>query len=219
MLISHQKQFIFTKTPKTASTSVEAWFERYCLPEGPVKPVHHRGEIVGEEGVIGARGPEASGAYWFNHMTASAIRDRVGAQTWSRYFKFCVVRNPFDLLVSWFWFQVSKGKFEITAGESPVSVFERSVAPGVPVLGRVQYMIDNRFCLDAYVRFDALHEDLTGICAKLGIVFESASLPRYKSGLRDKSIAVAEFFSPALRLQVEKAYAPEIERFGFRFPQ
>lgn len=34
MLISHRKRFIFTKTAKTAGTSVESYFEQYCMPEG-----------------------------------------------------------------------------------------------------------------------------------------------------------------------------------------
>ena len=31
MLISHRKKFIFTKTKKTAGTSVESVFETYCI--------------------------------------------------------------------------------------------------------------------------------------------------------------------------------------------
>jgi hypothetical protein len=31
MLVSHLKKFIFTKTKKTAGTSVESVFEPYCM--------------------------------------------------------------------------------------------------------------------------------------------------------------------------------------------
>ena len=33
MLVSHQKKFIFTKTKKTEGTSVESFFEPYCVLE------------------------------------------------------------------------------------------------------------------------------------------------------------------------------------------
>lgn len=33
MLVSHRKKFIFAKTKKTASTSVESVFETYCIHE------------------------------------------------------------------------------------------------------------------------------------------------------------------------------------------
>ena len=39
MLISHRKQFIYTKTYKTAGTSVEVYFEPYCMQEGEWKEV------------------------------------------------------------------------------------------------------------------------------------------------------------------------------------
>jgi len=42
MLVSHLKKFIFIKSMKTASTSVEVYFERYCVADQNWVPQHHR---------------------------------------------------------------------------------------------------------------------------------------------------------------------------------
>ena len=56
MLVSHRYKFIFTKTVKTAGTSIESYFEKYCMPEGEWKESHNREEYVSETGIIGYRG-------------------------------------------------------------------------------------------------------------------------------------------------------------------
>ena len=103
MLISHRKRFIYTKTVKTAGTSVESYFEPYCMREGEWSFTHARPEYVSETGIIGIRSGEPlelQGATWWNHMPARTIRALIGEEIWNDYFKFCVVRNPFDAMVS-----------------------------------------------------------------------------------------------------------------------
>ena len=53
MLISHRKQFIFTKTVKTAGTSVESYFEQFCKPDGEWQESHAHEEYVSKSGIIG----------------------------------------------------------------------------------------------------------------------------------------------------------------------
>lgn len=102
MLVSHTYKFIYTKTPKTASTSVEAYFERYCCAEGTWQFSGSREAHDGPEGIVGFRGREArgSGASWWNHMPAEQIRNQLGPDLFLEYFKFTVVRDPFDKLIS-----------------------------------------------------------------------------------------------------------------------
>ena len=102
MLISHKKKFIFTKTVKTAGTSIESYFEPYCMPEGEWTESHARNEYVSDTGIIGYRGENRKGSTWYNHMPAVVIRDLLGSEKWDEYFKFTVMRNPFDKLISGF---------------------------------------------------------------------------------------------------------------------
>src|SRR5689334_12041430 len=109
MLISHRKRFIYTKTVKTAGTSVESYFEPYCMREGEWTFSHAREESVSEAGIVGIRSGEPleiQGVIWWNHMPAKTIRALIGDAVWNDYFKFCIVRNPFDAVVSayrFFW--------------------------------------------------------------------------------------------------------------------
>ena len=103
MLVSHRKNFIFTKTVKTAGTSVEAYFEKWCMPDGEWQPLHVREEYVSDAGIIGKRADKPSDATWYNHMSAYNIRHLLGDDAWREYFKFTAVRNPFDKLVSGFF--------------------------------------------------------------------------------------------------------------------
>ena len=74
MLVSHHHKFIYTKTVKTAGTSVESFFERFCMPQNEWEFSHGRDEYVSDYGIVGYRGssrpPDAE--YW-NHMSAKEI--------------------------------------------------------------------------------------------------------------------------------------------------
>ena len=93
MLVSHRYKFIYTKTRKTAGSSVESYFEPFCMPDGEWTQRHFREEYVSDAGIIGFRGnpAKAGDAYWWNHMPARMIRRRLGEDTWRSYFKFCVI--------------------------------------------------------------------------------------------------------------------------------
>jgi len=56
VLISHRYKFIYIKCIKVASTSVEAFFRRYCLPEDQEESyeiVNNTDVIISPAGVIG----------------------------------------------------------------------------------------------------------------------------------------------------------------------
>src|SRR5690242_16177876 len=100
MLVSHTKQFIYLKTTKTAGTSVEIFFQPFCLsPDHPCysSPTHEMNEVISNYGIVGYRGPQPiPKVAFYNHMAAVEIKKWIGSEIWDHYFKFCVIRNPFD---------------------------------------------------------------------------------------------------------------------------
>src|ERR1700761_4866672 len=103
MLVSHSTRFIYTKTVKTAGTSIEVYFERFCMHPGEWRYSHERKEYASSAGIVGCRTGNLltiQSATWWNHMPAGTIKALLGQETWNSYFKFCAVRNPFDKLVS-----------------------------------------------------------------------------------------------------------------------
>jgi hypothetical protein len=129
VLISHRKKFIYTKTYKTGSTSVEAYFERYCMSDSvweslqakrekeeyilaaktysalDIELLVEKAEYVSPEGIVGFSGTKLSGQTWYNHLPAGALLFMLGPEIWNSYFKFCCIRNPFDKAISMFhWY-------------------------------------------------------------------------------------------------------------------
>ena len=234
MLVSHRKRFIFTKTLKTAGTSVESYFEPYCMPEGTWEQSHEREEHVSEAGVIGYRGSSAAQPQWYNHMPAVRIRELVGTEVWNDYYKFTTIRNPFDKMVSGFHMyerrasRASVGRklsrwvgLTLRAGppprpDRPAPVrFRHWVRSGGALLDRDKYMIGGAECLDGYVRYEHLSEDLARVCEHLGLAFEPERLPSFKSGNRPSGLSVVEYYDEPSERAVRELYAWEIDRFGY----
>ena len=174
VLISHRKSFIYIKTAKTASTSVEAYFEKYCLdPNEKYEQIHLRQINISEFGIIGYRGAGKSDNRFFNHMSASEIKDRIGDDKFNKYFKFCVIRNPYDKMVSkYFMFR----KMNDNKYESFKDFCIRTDCFNLEI-----YSINNKPVCDYYIRYENLYEDIKKVCNILNIEFNLKDLPSYYS--------------------------------------
>jgi hypothetical protein len=233
MLVSHRKKFIYTKTVKTGGTSVEVFFEPYCMPENEWQLQHSHEEYTGPAGIIGYRGAHAQGKTWFNHMPASQIRQQIGPSTWKQYFKFCVIRNPFDKMVSAFHFfehlkkneavNPLKKLFHKIAGsdspnKAPEERFRDWIANGGFVDDRDKYMIGNEFCIDYFIRYENLEGGVRYVCEVLDIPFQKENLLKLKSGIRPTDRSLSDYYDQKTIDIVYHLYRPEIERFGYTAP-
>lgn len=241
MLVSHRKKFIYTKTAKTAGTSVESYFEKYCMPEGEWEQEHSRDVHVSEAGIIGFRGANRpKDTEWFNHMSAKRLKEKLGDEVWDSYFKFCVIRDPFDKAVSAFYhFKKAREKGGIEQGHQKQSLkkkllglvrpepefetvaeeFEDWLKSGAMKLDRDKYVIDDEFCVDYVIRFESLAEGLEAVCEKIGVEFEPERLPQFKKGIRDEKVGLTEIYTPESIRIISDLYGYELERFGYSAPQ
>jgi len=222
MLISHRKQFIYTKTLKTAGTSVELYFEKYCMPDGVWKFQNSREMYVSTAGIIGFRGMRnVSGYEWYNHMPASEIREKVGDSIWDNYFKFCVIRNPFDRLVSGFFYyqQLRHGKKAAGAGDLIVN-FRRWVKEnGHSTIDRDKYLINGQICLDYLIRYEELEKGIRHVCDILELPFEPDSIPYMKAGFRGVDIPLKDFYDFETVQIVTNMYKFELHQFNYSVPE
>lgn len=122
MIISHKHKFIFVKTRKTAGTSIEIALSSICGDEDIITPISSEDEKIRTE--LGYRGPQnyqlALSGYSFNelairllkgkrkefknHIGAAQIKRLIGEDIWNGYYKFTIERNPFDKMVSrYYW--------------------------------------------------------------------------------------------------------------------
>lgn len=220
MLVSHRHRFIYLKTRKTAGTSVEILLEQHCHgPEPYPGPVHYRPALVTQDGIIGARWRHRPGESnpWPAHIAAAALRNRLGAETWAAYRKFCVVRNPYDQAVSAFW---HKCRGELSAGDLPFDGIRARFAAWLrerPAIldNAALILIEGRFALDEVLRYERLEAELADLARRLGLPDTGQRLGSYKAGYRRRAEPWQAYYNRATSRIVERLKAVEFDLFGY----
>lgn len=220
MLISHPCRFIYLKTRKTGGTSVEMYFEPYCVDLKCYSGEERRLAAESEFGVVGSRlGPADS--RWYNHMPAEEIRERAGRQVWESYYKFCVIRNPFDKVISWFWHEAGEdGREKLRAAD--FTDVRRSFAAWTELkhfpVDRWIYTIAGKPAVDRFIRYERLADDLREVCTRLGVPWQPARLGRYKGGFRKRAERFEEYYTAETANRVAEVFAWEMEHFQYSLP-
>jgi hypothetical protein len=217
MILSHRHRFIFLKTTKTAGTSVEISLSRFCGPDDIITPITPADEA--SRLATGGRGPQnhiGSGTVddpdFFNHMSGELVRDLVGEAVWGSYFKFCIERNPWDRVVSYYFFRNRNRK------EPPIPISRYIENPGVvdlQVRGSGIYMIDGEVAVDRIVRYEMLVDELEEIRKQLGIP-EPLDLPWAKSSFRPPDATYRRVLSEIDIARIGQLFSREIELLGYQ---
>lgn len=233
MLISHRKKFIYTSTGRSASTSVEAYFQPYCYPDGQCPKITNGfAQYVGEVGIVGFRGTIHPGdnVKWGFHMQAKKVYSYIGPEIWNSYFKFCTIRNPFDKMISHFYHQLLNKTIELSPekfiiycaarGKDDIEIFRNWLLEN-PATNRETYVIQGQICMDFFVRYENLLEDINFVCEKIGIKYEPQNLPIFNmhGTARKEEYDIADYYDRRSVEVIEQRYAWELEQFGYTLPQ
>ncbi len=128
MILSHKHGFIFLKTRKTASTSIEIALSSICGPDDIITPLSKDDERIRKN--LGYRGPQNLNGYFRhysmkdwgkfflkrnwqfvkNHADAREVKSHIPDEIWNGYFKFCFERNPFDKVISHMDYRYNRGR-------------------------------------------------------------------------------------------------------------
>lgn len=221
VLISHRYKFIYIKCKKVAGTSLEAFFERFCLSEEE-ESFHNvtlnRNQYISESGVIGTRSIPVDNKIHrvkipehvaIRSIASSDVLPIVGltAETFSKYFKFCAVRNPWEVQVSAYDHACKHPNMKKT--------FEEFLRLGCIVNSDI-YTIDGKPACDFYIRYEHLQDDLQTVIDRLGLICDPSSLPRYRSENR-VHYDYRSMYTDELRHIVASQCATEIQQFGYKF--
>jgi hypothetical protein len=211
MILSHRHRFIFVKTHKTAGTSMELMLSAICGDEDVITPLAQEDEE--QRRALGLRGPQNTHVEgvlrFYNHMSALVIRSVVGTQIWGNYFKFCFERNPWDKLISSYYWE-----FQHEPRPS-ISEFLRSKkARTASSFGL--YTIDGKAAVDRICRYENMAAELVDLRARLQLP-ELPELPRAKSRFRADRRHYSEVFSAEDRELAGELFAREIALLGYRF--
>jgi len=230
MIISHRHRYIFLMTTKTAGTSIEIALSKFCGPDDVITPIVPEDEATSRE--LGYRSPQnylaTIRAYrphdlvrllrtrepkrWYsNHIGARKVRRQIGEAVWSSYFKFCVARNPWDRVVShYYWTHTSEDRPTLT------EYLDSSGPAELARKGYGLYTIDGEVVVDRICHYENLADELEEVRLRVGLP-EPLSLPRAKAGYRKSRGSYRESFSDADRDRVAALFADEIRLLGYEF--
>jgi hypothetical protein len=214
---------------KTAGTSVEILFERFCRPAEDYVESHGARETVTAAGIVGSRNTGImAGDRYYHHMPASEVRDNLGPEIFDSYFKFCVMRNPYDKVVSRFWHDVAYDRrLPQYFSDSPKKFsFDKiresfinyvSLRSGHLCQDRNVYMIDGGIAVNRFIAFENLINDISYVCSTLDITFDPNDLGSYKTDIRVRPEHYSDYYDMESKLAIEREYSFEIELFGYTF--
>ncbi|CAN5126645.1 sulfotransferase family 2 domain-containing protein [soil metagenome] len=213
MIVSHERRFIFLKTRKTAGTSLEIALSAVCGPLDIISPILPEDE---ELRAHTGRGPQnyhspplARPAT--NHSPARKAREIVGQEVWRSYTKITVERNPWDQVVSQYYWMARKLP-------DPPSFADYVRSPRVANLAETNariYRIQGRLVADHVLRFESLADDLDTLWRELELPGEP-DLPRAKSGVRP-DVPYRDLYDDETRDLVGTLFAASISDFGYSF--
>lgn len=210
-MISHKHRCIFVHIPKTGGTSVEDL----------IWPSHaKRSDADLWMGFIDLyRNKYQTGG--LQHLCASQIREEIGDTVFDNYFKFSIVRNPWDKAVSQYVYMSKRTDLREYIGMGPKDGFKRylnliSSRKHVQWEPQVSFLLDaNRNCIVDYIgRFENFNHSVELIARKIGIPI--SKIPHTNKGKRRD---VEEYYDSESREIVAAMYEEDIKAFGYSFAQ
>lgn len=199
MIISHKYKFIFIKTHKTASTSVEIDLASKCADTDIVARIH---EFADEKEVTKKHIPRNDEGFK-NHMTIENVRNNLkNMKKFNSYFKFCVEREPVDKLLSHFYWH-HRSKIDNFFYKEVNYLWERYLVFPLNMnnLNLNHWTIDGELAVDKILRYENLKQELKETCKQLGFDIDLSS--KAKVSLRkDKGLPMPNITNK----QIEQIY-------------
>jgi len=215
VIVSHAHRFIFLKTRKTAGTSVEIALSRICGPADIITPITQTDEQLRRS--VGGRPPQNYTAPPLTlegraHLPAGDVRQIVGADVWGSYLKFSIERNPWDAVVSlYFW------RNRNASAPVPFEDFVNSdEVPKWAERNAQIYRLHGEVVVDQMCRFESLESDLAGLWSALGLP-GTPELPHAKGASRPREARYPAMFTPATARRVGEIFAEMTAEFGYEF--
>lgn len=213
MLVSHRYNFIYLKARKVAGTSIESYLQRYCLSPEKEKDFimsHDTDFNMGKYGIVSARMGGQENWYWHNHKECIELKEQLGMNIWNNYTKISSVRNPYDMMVSWFHFMTGykgpqKDKF---------TSFIKNIKSHSLIIRNRNIWSENGEFNFKYIRFENIEEDLKTIMNELGLPDYQVDLPHFKKSDRSQW---RDYYTIETKNIVYKLFEKEINHFNYEF--
>jgi len=214
-MISLQNNFLFIHVPKTGGSSIQTLLKKYS--EDQLVPVGK-----GEEGF------EISNAKYniTKHSTLSHYKSVLDSKTYSKLFKFAIIRNPYERMISYYFsphwcgnIEWNKNAFLRLIKKTPTLrhyICETSLIAkqfshlGINININKKRKIDSD--IDFLMKFEHLEDDFKLVCEKLGIPY--SPIPKIYASNR---LHYSEYYDDHLKYVVYNKFIEEITYGNYNF--
>ena len=236
LLLSRQHKFVFIKTRKTASTSLEIFFSRFCSEGDIVTTITPADEVVrlGLGGCLPqnySEDPDLETAYrdairerdivkieklrylneplFWNHITLSEARKRVSIP--DDYLVISSDRHPYDKVLSITNYRLRSRSVSDAEFNSELNrEINRKRYRNIDAYRDVRGILDHRV-----IRYERLTQDLSALCRELNLPFDEACLPVTKSGYRLKGKDPFTSLDDVQKRKIAKICREEFEAYEY----
>lgn len=234
MIFLRGPNILFLKPRKVAGTSFEIALSRYAEPEDIITPISGPDEekrtALGFGGPRNYKKPLPEWRRWdlsqvlrkrevpkkfFNHMSARQVRDGIGKDAFDAACKVSIVRNPYDIVISkFFW----RNKTPDIPGDAVGDWLAKNIAGFNK--NDEQYFIDGNCIINFFIRYEHLEADIRALEAHkpdLEELWETFSSISAKKSIRPKEATAAAMLSgyPEIVEAIEASNSAVIARFGY----
>jgi hypothetical protein len=209
MIISFSRNYVFVRTRKTGSTTVQTVLAQSLGPDD----VFTRRSMQGHPSLTGTGEPKPP---LYTHMRAEEIIPWLPDGFWQRAFKFTIERHPYEKAVSLAHFRWGKrGRLEGERGFA--ADFESHLDEVVRKGGYANYpyyFIGGKPAMDDFIQQATLEADLRRIAERIGVPVPDEIESR-KTTFRSDRRPAREVLSDEHKQIIYEACRPEFELFGY----
>ena len=226
VLISHPNKFIFIKTKKSASSSLEESLEYYLIGVPPSGFGEETPERITSEYYVTGRGQGPKPNFMKPHISSRELTRLLGDERFASYLKATSVRNPWDQVVSFFWWEMRKFPYlHSVAKGAPMIIVKlwfsiwfltsRSKLKGLSFTQ--QLSLRGELPSLHLIRYESAEADIRGLLEKLGHSPRDLYIPNRKSQIRARPETFEKYYFDFVRKSISKSRYKDLANFGYKW--
>lgn len=226
VLISHPNKFIFVKTKKSASTSIEECLEYYLIGVPSAGFGEASPERISFDSYVSARGRVKVPNFMAPHISTRELVRLLGAERLASYRKVSCVRNPWDQVVSFFWWRLRRHPYWISvASTAPIMILKlwfsiwyfTNTAKIKNLSFTQQLSLNGELPPFHIIRYESAEADLKELLKALGHSTKDIYLPRRKSNIRSRPEPFQKYYFNFVRNSVSRIRRQDLAKFGYQW--
>lgn len=150
--------------------------------------------------------------FFSSHLECCKFQEIIDEKIFSEYLKFAVIRNPWDRMVSRYFY--SKKIDSIFENFSFSEFVDFDLKNNMHVINQYKFCIDkkNKFCLDEVIKFENLNEDFNKISLK---IFNKKNMLTHLNKSEHRNYR--EYYNNKTKDKIYKYCKKDIEFFEYEF--